>query len=260
VSTIDAATREARGTTARTTAASRTAGKRTGGQRTSGKKTSDAAPSPAPPDAAPAAAKAGAWPDRRRLFTGFAGFGLSLTLGAVLGLAATWWIVGTQQIPGSARAGAWTAWLAAGGPSADPYARAVFARRGDVPMTPGEGLALVAGVDETGRRLDGRCSYVIEGPLPPARAWTLTAYGADGGVPDNRAGRYHLSGTEIVRQADGAVRLTVGPEPEGGNWLPTAIAGPMLLILRLYETPASASLGGLARVPLPRVSPRGCAR
>jgi hypothetical protein len=173
------------------------------------------------------------------------------------GLALTSGVLDAQRVPGALRYGSWTVWPRAGAPDADPYTRALFARRGEVAMTPAEGLALYASVDESGRDLTARCSYRLIGRIPAARAWTVTAYRPDGRLMDSPAKRHGLTSAEAVLGDDADITLSAEPSP--GNWLPLPSDGPFVILLRLYDTPLAAISAALDRDRLPILERLGCA-
>ncbi|MCJ2008645.1 DUF1214 domain-containing protein [Methylobacterium sp. WL30] len=184
----------------------------------------------------------------------------ALALGAGLGLASADWATRGGYPFGGVTVGAWTAWPRAGSTAADPYTRAVNARRGEVPLAVGEGLLLTAAVDDAGRALDATCTYRIAGVTPPARAWTLTVAGRGAPEPGRQPVREGFTATEILREADGRFAILLGPEVEPGNWLPSPRAsGPIRLALRLYDTPVAASAGTLDRDAVPAITRTGCA-
>src|SRR3712207_8369090 len=62
----------------------------------------------------------------------------------------------------SLRLGPWQAWPKLGSPEADPYMRAILARRGDIPLATGEGLGFTARTDSDGMPFDAACPYRSE--------------------------------------------------------------------------------------------------
>ncbi|MCD6072293.1 MAG: hypothetical protein K0S42_2809, partial [Microvirga sp.] len=63
----------------------------------------------------------------------------TLLLALGLGLGSAYWAINGKPPFGSLRLGPWQAWPTLGSPQADPYMRAIIARRGDVPLATGEG-------------------------------------------------------------------------------------------------------------------------
>ncbi|GJE46491.1 DUF1214 domain-containing protein [Methylobacterium soli] len=185
----------------------------------------------------------------------------ALALGAVLGLASADWATRGGYPFGGVAIGAWTAWPRTGSLGADPYARAVNARRGEIPLAVGEGMLVTAATDDAGETLDATCTYRLAGITPPARAWTLTIAGRGARDPARPPMREGFTSTEILRERDGRFVIMVGPEVEPGNWLPSPRAsGPVRLALRLYDTPVAASTGSLDRDSLPAITRLGCRR
>lgn len=183
----------------------------------------------------------------------------ALTLGGVLGLVSADYATSGGYPFGGTPIGSWTAWPKAGSLDADPYSRAVNARRGDIPLAVGEGMLLTASVDDDGRALDAACTYHLSGVTPPARAWTLTVTGR--GAAEQAPTRDNFTSTEILRDADGQFAILFSPEVQPGNWLPMPRPrGPVRLALRLYDTPVAASVSSLDRDSLPSIERVGCAR
>ncbi len=195
---------------------------------------------------------------RKSSIAGLAAY--ALAVGAVLGLASADWATSGGYPFGGVQVGAWTAWPRAGAANADPYTRAVNARRGEIPLAVGEGLLLTAAVDDSGQALDATCTYQIGGATPPARAWTVTVAGRGPREPGRAPLREGFTSTEVLRAADGRFTITLAPDVQPGNWLPSPRAsGPVRLALRLYDTPVAASVGSLDRSSVPAITRLGCA-
>ncbi|MEH3144749.1 MAG: DUF1214 domain-containing protein [Methylobacterium frigidaeris] len=186
----------------------------------------------------------------------------ALLLGACLGLASANWATRGRYPFGGVALNAWTAWPRIGSRDADPYARAIDARTGEIPLALGEGLVLTATQDDAGQRLDPGCRYAVSGTTPPARAWTLAverrhpARATATGGPPPRTG---FTSTEILRDRGGGFALALSPTVQPGNWLPMPPGeGSIRLVLRLYDTPVAASTGVLEREGVPSITRLGC--
>ncbi|WP_420847369.1 DUF1214 domain-containing protein [Methylobacterium organophilum] len=184
----------------------------------------------------------------------------ALALGAALGLLSADYATRGGYPFGGVRIGPWVAWPRTGAMDADPYARAVNARRGEIALAVGEGMLVTAAVDDEGRTLDAACTYTVGGATPPARAWTLTIAGRGTPEPGATALREGFTSTEILRARDGSFGIVIAPDVQPGNWLPMPRPrGPVRLALRLYDTPVAASVGSLDRDSLPAITRMGCA-
>jgi hypothetical protein len=186
---------------------------------------------------------------------------LLLTLMPIIGLVGGYML--TQRlmrpdiVPGAIRYGAWHVWPRAGAPDADPYSRAVIARRGDVPMSPAEGLALFSDRDSDGRLLVGSCSYEVMGTFSSARAWSVSLFDRDGKLLTGRSGRAVLTSAEAIPDRAG-YKIILSADPQPGNWLPLNSDGRVTMALRFYETPLSAAASGLDAARLPQVRRLAC--
>ena len=186
-----------------------------------------------------------------------AGFLYALILGALAGLGLTWFAASDRLALGALQIGPWSARPMAYDEDADRYARARLARSGDLPLASGEGIAFVATTDSAGAPLEGRCAYRIAPILPPARWWTLTLYDEGGRLIVNPAGRNGFTSAEILRQSADEATVDISQAVQPGNWLPSA-AGPLILTLRLYDSPISTGLGTKDTVSLPAIERVRC--
>ncbi len=182
----------------------------------------------------------------------------TLLVGVGLGLFATYMAVERGYGFGAVIAGAWTAWPKTGSPEADPYARAVMARSGEIPLGLAEGLMFVASADDDGRPFDPRCDYTIRGRLPPARAWTITVMSPGGFLIRNEIGRYGFTSGEIVRERETPVSITISRSARPGNWLPLGEETPFIVVLRLYDTIVRASASAIEARTMPSVQRGVC--
>jgi hypothetical protein len=183
---------------------------------------------------------------------------ISFTLAAAIGLGATWFALTRGAAFGSIALGAWTAWPKTGTLDIDPYARAVIARSGELPVGLGDGVAFVARRDDRGRALDGRCYTVISGITPQARYWTIALYDQDGQLVANTVNRHGFTSQEVTRRSDGSFEIAVAPRARPGNWLPTGGIERYVLLMRLYDTPVGVATRTGREAPMPAIAQRGC--
>ena len=184
---------------------------------------------------------------------------LACASGLALGLWASRTILEAGAPFGVVVIGPWSAEAKAGSLEADPYTLAGVERSGEIPLGLGEGLQLVARVDDDGRPLDARCVYRVGARAPAARYWTLSVVDGDGYPIENPARRYGFRSSEILRAGDGGFAVFVSAAAHAGNWLPIGASGPFALALRLYDSPLSATAGGIERSATPAIAREGCA-
>lgn len=182
----------------------------------------------------------------------------ALAVAALTGLGSAYYLTAREPPFGEVRVGPWSAWPQIGAAGIDPYARAVVSRQGALPLGAGEGLAFSAGHDSEGRVLSAACRYRVRGGVPVSRAWTLTVYDADGGLPANPTGRNGFTSHEILRAPDGSVDIALARAVQPGNWLMLPATEGLHLVLRLYGTSASAMTGAVEVGALPRIERVGC--
>jgi len=183
---------------------------------------------------------------------------LTLILAAALGLGATYLAVQRGRGFGAVSVGAWTAWPMLGSSNADPYARAILSRTGEIPLGLAEGLMFTARTDDAGEPLLAACSYVVAGAMPAGRAWTLTLANVRGFLVDNPARRHGFTSQEIVRAANGGFQIVVSRAARAGNWLPLGSVRQFTLGLRIYDTPLSATAATLDRTAMPSIKRERC--
>lgn len=177
----------------------------------------------------------------------------AVLLGLGLGLGTAYWAISGDYPLGSVQVGPWTLWPRIGSRDIDPYARAIMARTGAIPLGVGEGLTLVAVVDDADRPLESRCAYRIGSVMPPARIWTLTSYASESAEPPRG-----LTSVELLRDRDGGFEIVAAAEPRAGNWLAMPSGGRVSFVLRLYDTPVAATSAALDRRTLPGIERLEC--
>jgi hypothetical protein len=187
---------------------------------------------------------------------------LKALLAAVAGLALGIWATAALLAGGGpfdmVSLGPWNVAAKAGAIDADPYTRAALERSGEVPIALGEGLQMIARVDDAGRPLLSNCVYRVGPHVPAARYWTLGVVDLKGFPIDNPAERYVFRSSEILRDADGAVAIYVSGNVHAGNWLPVGRGRRFALVLRLYDSPLSATAGGIEKAAAPNIVRESC--
>lgn len=176
-------------------------------------------------------------------------FILALVIGSASGLGMTWVMSARDNGFGALDIGVWRAWPRSGTSEADPYARAVFARSGELPIGLAEGISFVAATDNRGYAIDGRCITRISGKLLPARFWTLTIYDGRGRLIENPAARHGFTSTEVVFSDEGTIDIWLSPRVHSGNWLPTGESERIVAVIRLYDTPTGVARSEAAQMP-----------
>ena len=173
----------------------------------------------------------------------------------------TWFMTQSIQPLDAIKLGPWVASPNAGTPDADPYSRARLARTGELPLGSGEGLALVARTDSSGRELQSDCIYRVLGQTPQARLWTLSVEAADGRALASGDNITAVGSDGLFRQGDGGLNVVVAPTPQAGIWLASNGAGrfdsPIRLVARLYDTPAR-TVTALTNFVMPAISRERC--
>lgn len=176
----------------------------------------------------------------------------------VTGLGGTWLAISAGAGFETLKVGPWVSHPRNGAIDADPYARAVIVRTGEIPLGLGEGLAFTAGRDSAGQPLVSSCSYRVFGRVPPTRFWTLAAHEVDGSLMPNPADRWSFTSGEVVRDSSGRVAVEVSHEVRPGNWLPVGSDRRFQLTLRLYDTPVSGAAAALEAQAMPRIDRVSC--
>ena len=131
-----------------------------------------------------------------------------------------------------------------------------MALHGLLALNRSETIYYTATTDSAGGKLDARCLYRVIGRDPPARWWSITAYGADHFLIDNEAGIYSVQPDTVARLDDGSILASLSAKPAGNAWLPSGKAEDgakrVALTLRLYNAP-DAVMNDLAGIGLPRI-------
>lgn len=160
---------------------------------------------------------------------------------------------------GALRTGAWSAFPEIGSPNADPYSKARAAREGILALGSAEGVAFSASTDSEGKPLRAQCSYRVEGNAPSSRFWTLFAAGleAKAATEDGMVRLPALNSRTVVRRPDNSFSVIVAPRPAPGNWIEVSGAGPMSLVLTVYDTNIATGTE-LSDASMPQIVSLGC--
>lgn len=180
----------------------------------------------------------------------------SLLLALGLGLGSAYWVLNNDPPFGSIRLGPWKAWPTMGSPDADPYMRAILARRSEVPLATGEGLGFTATADSGGRTLDSACTYRMGTIVPGARLWTVTLYDQNGRLPVTPLGRSSFTSAEIIRDGQNGFSIALSRDLQDGNWLQLPASGSFSIVMRLYDP--QGAIGSLEAAEFPTIQRVGC--
>ncbi|MDP2123691.1 MAG: DUF1214 domain-containing protein [Parvibaculum sp.] len=183
----------------------------------------------------------------------------SFVVALVLGVGSALLLLrGGAGLGGAIAVGPWTTSAETGSADADPYTRARIAIGGLLALSRSETIYFTAATDDAGAPLRTRCAYRIIGTDPPARWWSITAYGADHFLIPNPQDRYSFGGNTLAREDDGSFVIFVGPAAADGNWIPTGEKdGTFTLTLRLYN-PNEDAARDPSRIELPRIAGEAC--
>jgi hypothetical protein len=157
----------------------------------------------------------------------------------------------------SATKGAWTVWPRAADTRIDPYTRAHQLAFGLIPSNRFDTVEYEARMHDAGRTLDDDCIYLLSGPAPQARWWSLSALALEDRSEAASEPRDGLVSGELIYEADRSFRVTLSRELQTGNWLRPPEGGPLVLNLRLY-TPAAAVLHHPLTAQLPSIERQVC--
>lgn len=182
---------------------------------------------------------------------------MSIAVALAVGFGLSYYALTDGRLFGAVQLGPWTAWPDIGAPAPNPYTRGNIARQAALQLGRSEGLQFVAAMDGAGEALDLACSYRLDGRVPVSSFWTLAAVDGDWinlAAPGSDAA---LRSSEVVRAADGAMRIHVGTRLRPGNWLELSGAGPFSLVLTLYDTTALSGFNS-GDTTLPAITREDC--
>jgi len=184
---------------------------------------------------------------------------LAAIVGLAAGLLSARWVMSS---PGAnfveARGGIWRTSLDIGSTTANPYVRAVVAKRGLLGLSAKETIYYNASVDADGQALREDCDYAISGGALPARWWSITLYAEDDFLAVNQDGAPSIDATTVVADPAGAWSGRISRAQAGAaNWISSRAAGEPVLSIRMYN-PAPQVLARPLEVDLPTIRRLGC--
>lgn len=182
---------------------------------------------------------------------------VALSIALIVGLGGTWYALTFEKGVETVTSGPWRALIEIGTSDANPYARAILARTGAIPMLATESVVFRATTDSRGNTLRGACEYRLRGGRIDTRWWTLTVTDNRGRLPAGDPAPHAVTNVGVVRDADGEFEITLSPAARPGNWLATRGMAKLELAFRLYDTPLYIN-GGLKDIVMPSITPERC--
>jgi hypothetical protein len=174
------------------------------------------------------------------------------------GLGASWFMVERGSPLTTKRYGPWSIWIGAGRPDTDPYTRAHYLRRGMLAEPGGLVETYFARTDNSGQGLRAYCDYRVSGNDPAALSWSIAAFTSNGGLIQNRAGRYAYNSSTVMRSSGGRFQITLSRDAQPGNWLPVGGAGSFTLVFTIHEPTQRVSEDGGVTNNLPVIEQVQC--
>ncbi|MEM7424868.1 MAG: DUF1214 domain-containing protein [Pseudomonadota bacterium] len=181
-----------------------------------------------------------------------------LGIGSALGYFSAHWIIAGDVGPLTIRNSGWTLWSKAGLHDADPYTKAHFALRGELPLSGFEEMTFKASADEAGVELNTGCRYLLSSPPVPSRAWSLTASRPTGEPFTVASRRTSFSRDNIVRLRNGNFRVEVSATASPGNWLPISVDDANFILTLSMFNPDREIIEDPARAKLPVIKQINC--
>lgn len=182
---------------------------------------------------------------------------VGLALGGGLGTA--WYMIEAGSRFSTRTFGAWTTWITAGRPDADPYTRAHTARNTLLPISSTLEVTFHAKSDSSGGRLRSACSYIVLFPEQEPAWWGLAVFDGDGRLIQNGAERHAFNTSTAMREPDGRVAIFVARDARPGNWLPSGRSSRIVLALTVQDAAFAATVNdGSVAKGLPEIQRVAC--
>lgn len=171
-------------------------------------------------------------------------------VGCAIGYFSAHYVISGQVGDLTIQNGSWKLWKKAGHPDADPYTKAHFSLRRELPLSSFEQMTFSADTDFNGGGLSSVCSYTLASAPLPARAWGLSIQPRGEAPLTLISTRTSYNANNVVRDSQGNFRLVLADSARPGNWLPLPANGAefkLVLTLinadrKIIEDPASLKL------------------
>lgn len=180
----------------------------------------------------------------------------ALVVGVLLGAGSLYYAVFIANPAPRIENGAWRMNPLAGSAANDSYSRLQIAVTSILALAKSETIYFEARTDDAGEPLSAACDYLLAGPEPGARWWSVTAYGPNDMLIPTEGARYSASAATAVRDGAGDVEIALTPDGSGPNGIATG-TGPFILLLRLYQ-PGKAVADAPEAAPLFRITRGSC--
>jgi hypothetical protein len=180
----------------------------------------------------------------------------AVVVGVLLGAGTLYYAVFVANPAPVVANGAWRMNPLAGSAANDAYSRLQISVTSILALAKSETIYFVAEGDDAGEAFSPACDYLLTGPAPEARWWSVTAYGPDDMLIPTQSARYSASAATVVQDGTGDIEIALTPDGSGPNGIATG-AGGFILLLRLYQ-PAKALADAPESAPLFRITRGGC--
>ena len=180
----------------------------------------------------------------------------ALVVGLAIGLGSLWYMTFRAAPAALVANGVWRTNLEAGSAAVDAYSRLRIAVTSILALNRTETIYFEAAADSGGEPLTAACDYLLTGPQPDARWWSVTAYGPDDMLIASTSERYSASATSVQAGADGGVSIALTPDGSGPDGIATG-NGRFVLLLRLYN-PSEAVAAAPDAAKLFDLTKQGC--
>jgi hypothetical protein len=180
-----------------------------------------------------------------------------IVISLILGIGSAIAIMAVTSNRVSEQNGVWRYIADAGSVDADMYSRAIIARIGLLALNRSETIYFSAFEDSSGEILQENCQYELAGISPPARWWSLTAYGEDHFLIPNPDKLYAHTASSLKVSEGEKFNIKLSPTRVDGAWIPTLGSGNPNLIFRLYN-PEGDAKNSPQKLYLPSITKGEC--